>query len=1144
MARTVRNPLELRTPVRTISSVMRNAPRQQYRPTQLDFGGDFGRPERGGRGDRGGRGGMGVRGGQNDFGNLTSVSRAPRETISGGAPVSGGATIPRGTTTGAPVSRVQTGTSRAPQASPKPPVTSTIKKPAVAAKPATKPAATKTTTALKPAGTKAPVAAKTTTTKAPVAAKTTTTKAPVAAKTTTTKPVTTIAKPAVTPTKTTTKPTSNLTSTLKKAAVGAGTAALVKKAIDTFTKPKTPVVKPPVIPGTPKPPVVKPPVIPGTPKPPIGKPPVIPGTPKPPIGKPPITSVVKPAGIPTKGGVGIKPGGGAPTLKPPAGGTKTPVVPKGSTAGVTAALTEDQIQAELDRVRTETESNVVPEGAVTNEDGSYSVTENGMVNTYDKDGNIIGMEAVTDTATDTVTDADTTTGVDTVTGADTSTMTDLGEGYFADESGNIYGADGNLMYTVGADGDYIDASAGDTSAVDTTAIDETTYTDPETGDVYNLGEDGNWTLEGGDSSAEDATSWTDPETGLTWNQGADGEWTQEGFDASAEEDVTSWTDPETGLTWNQGADGEWNQEGFDDTSYDDTSYDDTSLDTSYDDTSYDDTSYDDYVDDGTDYEEAKGGSIVKKYKRNARRFEDGGLNSLGYGEDFGYSDTGEEIQDFQNVGYNYGEFDDPSMTGDQSLYSQNDPYQNTYLRSAMLNESDDGYIPSDDQPYMPEGAIDLEDGTFYLNNQVFDMESGNPLYTVDDEGNIVSVEPSANSGYVDNGDGTYTMNGTTFDMQTDMPLYRDSESGGVDLATDNNDGTYTIGNQTYDMQTNQPLYTTDDVGNITPAVGAVTSTGSGNRPSFATAAAEAAVGQNTQQDQSGILDSLLNFVRDNPGMAGGAIGALISSLMDEAGSSESAGPSQPVDISELTSFDPRTTDFGAGMVGGRTGTGSPIVSYSDYSEGGGDEIIDDRLYSDLGISGYLREPDMNNYRDEEGNLTDQSGNLVDEYGYLLEDGGYEEEPQEEYMTEDMAEEEPAMAGGGSTHYTFGRVINPADNLGLGQGMKKGGLSQAHTVHSHQTNPVVNNRVDFRKGSAVNGAGDGQSDDIPAWLADGEYVMDAELVSMLGNGSNKAGAKVLDKFRENIRAHKRGAPLGKIPPKAKSPLNYLKEAMNG
>jgi histone H1/5 len=1017
---------------------MRNAPRQKFRPTELDFG--DGRPERGGRGDRGGRR------------DLTSVARAPRETIYGRAPVSEGVATPisRGTTTGVPVSRVQT--SRAPQASPKPAITSAIKKPAVAAK---------TTPAAKPVTAKLPVAAKTTTTKAPAK----TTKAPIAAKTTTTKPVTTIKKPVVTPTKPITKPTSNLTSTLKKAAVGAGTAALVKKAIDTFTKPKTPVVKPPVNP------VVKPPV---TPKPPIVKPPVTP-----PVVKPPITSVVNkpnigtPPFVPPKttvkppimgGGTGVKPGGGAPSIKPPVG-TKPPVVPKGSTAGVTGALTEDQIQAELDRVKADEEAFVAPEGAVTNADGSYSVTQDGTVTTYDKDGNIVGMEAVTDGSFGE--DAGVAGGT-TVTGTDTSGMTDLGEGYFADASGNIYGADGNLMYTVGADGEYVDASAVDDT--NTSTYDETTYTDPETGDVYNLGADGNWTLEGGDSSFEDTTTYTDPDTGLTWNLGADGEWTQEGFDASSE-DATSWTDPETGFTWNQGADGEWTQEGFDDTSYDDTSYDDTSLDTSLD-TSYDDTSYDDYVDDGTDYEEAKGGSIVKKYKKNARRFEDGGLNSI-------YSDTDEEVQDFQNVGYNYGEFDDPSITGDQSLYSQSQPFQNTYLRSASL-PSPEGF---------PAGFVDNGDGTATY---------------VDDDGSTMTIDADNNIVF------TTDSEGNVFN-----PEVGESVSG------------------TY------PDETGESVSGNYPVQG-VTSSGAGNRPSFATAAAEAAVGQNTQPDQSGILDSLLNFVQENPGMAGGAIGALIASLMDQAGESESAYPSQPVDISELTSFDPRTTDFGAGMVGGRTGTGSPIVSYADYAEDVGDEIIDDRLFSDLGVSGYLREPDMNNYRDEEGNLTDQSGNLVDEYGYLLEDGGYEEEPQEEYM----AEEEPAMAGGGTTHYTFGRVMNPAENLGLAEGMKRGGLSQAHTVHSHHTNPVVNNRVDFRKGSAVNGAGDGQSDDIPAWLADGEYVMDAELVSMLGNGSNKAGAKVLDKFRENIRAHKRSAPLGKIPPKAKSPLNYLKESMNG
>jgi hypothetical protein len=77
------------------------------------------------------------------------------------------------------------------------------------------------------------------------------------------------------------------------------------------------------------------------------------------------------------------------------------------------------------------------------------------------------------------------------------------------------------------------------------------------------------------------------------------------------------------------------------------------------------------------------------------------------------------------------------------------------------------------------------------------------------------------------------------------------------------------------------------------------------------------------------------------------------------------------------------------------------------------------------------------------------------------------------------------------------------------------------------------------GHYVQGAGDGQSDDIPAMLADGEYVFDADTVAQLGNGSNKAGALVLDKMRANIRKHKRSAPANKIPPKAKSPLSYLR-----
>jgi hypothetical protein len=79
------------------------------------------------------------------------------------------------------------------------------------------------------------------------------------------------------------------------------------------------------------------------------------------------------------------------------------------------------------------------------------------------------------------------------------------------------------------------------------------------------------------------------------------------------------------------------------------------------------------------------------------------------------------------------------------------------------------------------------------------------------------------------------------------------------------------------------------------------------------------------------------------------------------------------------------------------------------------------------------------------------------------------------------------------------------------------------------------RADF----AVRGAGDGRSDDIPAILSDGEYVIDAETVALLGNGSNKAGAAQLDRFRANVRKHK-GKELakGRFSVKAKAPQAYM------
>lgn len=85
------------------------------------------------------------------------------------------------------------------------------------------------------------------------------------------------------------------------------------------------------------------------------------------------------------------------------------------------------------------------------------------------------------------------------------------------------------------------------------------------------------------------------------------------------------------------------------------------------------------------------------------------------------------------------------------------------------------------------------------------------------------------------------------------------------------------------------------------------------------------------------------------------------------------------------------------------------------------------------------------------------------------------------------------------------------------------------------------RVDFRDGDAVTGPGDGQSDDIPAMLADGEFVWPSDVVAALGNGSTKAGSDKLYEMMHAIRARARSTGPKDLPPPAlKSPLDYLKK----
>ena len=70
---------------------------------------------------------------------------------------------------------------------------------------------------------------------------------------------------------------------------------------------------------------------------------------------------------------------------------------------------------------------------------------------------------------------------------------------------------------------------------------------------------------------------------------------------------------------------------------------------------------------------------------------------------------------------------------------------------------------------------------------------------------------------------------------------------------------------------------------------------------------------------------------------------------------------------------------------------------------------------------------------------------------------------------------------------------------------------------------------YVRGGYLNGAGDGMSDSIPATiegkqparLADGEFVVPADVVSHIGNGSSKAGSKKLYAMMDKIRKARTG-----------------------
>jgi hypothetical protein len=497
--------------------------------------------------------------------------------------------------------------------------------------------------------------------------------------------------------------------------------------------------------------------------------------------------------------------------------------------------------------------------------------------------------------------------------------------------------------------------------------------------------------------------------------------------------------------------------------------------------------------------------------------------------------------DFNYDSY-WASLDDSVLSDDSTDYS-------------VYNDSSDYTDYPEDIYWDSDYAVNNDDSSYYIPYEDEEYGKRGGLITMMKKGGVAKFE---DGGYVDNGDGTYTIGNFTYDMMTDEYLYSTDPDTG-DISNVSPDAIYSTDEE-------EPYYDTDSLGNIfrngefyraAEVPEDITSSGGGERPWYENLGNTLTGGANAlTRLGSDALSGITGALGTTAGAAGA--GALVATLLGQDFGGGTGAQNQGLDMSQVGLINPRTTDFGIGP--------TRFVGYEDYGTSDGDYTPNAELLKNLNAPGY---------------------NPVNEGDY-----GYEEVAAEE--------EAPKMASGGlssmatpvASYYTFGQPADILANLGMRQQppmnppemmpqigqqqppqqaqqqglpqqqppqmaqqmpqgmpqqgmmpqqqgmappMRKGGLPHVSDV------PLTQGRMDFRKGAAVHGAGDGQSDDIPAMLADGEYVIDAETVAQIGNGSTKAGAQALDKFREGIRAHKRSAPINKIPPKTKALTSYLKGA---
>jgi len=276
--------------------------------------------------------------------------------------------------------------------------------------------------------------------------------------------------------------------------------------------------------------------------------------------------------------------------------------------------------------------------------------------------------------------------------------------------------------------------------------------------------------------------------------------------------------------------------------------------------------------------------------------------------------------------------------------------------------------------------------------------------------------------------------------------------------------------------------------------------------------------------QSGIVGATGQL---GPDMSFGVAGKQAADLTTQALPNFAAGPNftTTAPLSPTAQAAQNLGDLGSG-VKNLTGFGDMSIgdAYGKFTQAGGTAgqlampvggaVLAGLEPSDLGYgTGNLYEdPDKGKYRGPQGqlNLSDKfdtglrlvaKGGYIDGYaeGGTIATGGI----RDLYGSSDNQNQTPLSSDG----YGLGRL----NQLGNQQS-----LSQAQTLG-------------YADGGYLDGKGDGMSDSIPATiegkqaarLADGEFVIPADVVSHLGNGSSKAGSKRLYAMLDKVRHARTG-----------------------